>query len=54
MPRMRYIHRVGRTARRGKEGKALTLLLDQEESLLLGDLVEGALEGVEAFRGGVV
>ncbi|CAE7569845.1 RH25 [Symbiodinium sp. CCMP2592] len=32
--RDQYIHRVGRTARQGKEGKALTLLLDQEESFM--------------------
>ena len=42
---MRYIHRVGRTARQGKEGKALTLLLDQEESLLCSDFGQGAVNG---------
>ncbi|CAK9056330.1 unnamed protein product [Durusdinium trenchii] len=34
MSRQQYIHRVGRTARAGKEGEALLLLLDHEEPFM--------------------
>lgn len=32
--RQQYIHRVGRTARGGKEGQSLLLLLEMEDSQL--------------------